>query len=151
MPKHFWFGLNLPEFTRTELFPVLILSCAAVIGYEVSVQSTPGRNGEPKAATEQTTVSAQPEAVFDSGYSALNAPFEVDRTSKAYIRGRVNGSEELRILLDTGVATMFVLDRRHAERLDLKLIEGYKAQGSGATRSSAALAKDVTVRLSGRS
>ena len=120
-----------------------------MITSQTTSQSTLTRKGDLKPSMEQTADSAQPFAIFGSGYSALNIPFEVDQSGKAYIRGRVNGSADLRILLDTGVATMFVIDRTQAETLNLKLIEGYQVQGSGRARSSAAVAKDVTITLPG--
>src|ERR1700704_2945783 len=92
---------------------------------------------------------AEPAAVFDSGHSASNIPIELDASSKVYLRGQISGSLDVRILLDTGAATTFVMDRRHAESLNLTLTEGYQVQGSGANRSAAALAKDVSVRLPG--
>jgi predicted aspartyl protease len=92
---------------------------------------------------------AEPAAIFDSGHSASNIPIELDASSKVYLRGKINNSLEVRILLDTGAATMFAMDRQHAESLNLTLTEGYQVQGSGANRSAAALAKDISVRLPG--
>ena len=92
---------------------------------------------------------AEPAAIFDSGHSASNIPIELDASSKVYLRGKINNSLEVRILLDTGAATMFAIDRQHAESLNLTLNEGYQVQGPGASRSAAALAKDISVRLPG--
>ena len=124
---------------RRVFFISLIAGISVTVGAQNNLQSRSKQKEQHKPATEQTIMSAQPVAIFDSGYAALNIPFEIDQTNKAYIRGRVNGSENLRIPLDTGVATMFVIDRLHAERLNLKPIEGYQVQGSGSSRSVAAL------------
>jgi hypothetical protein len=91
----------------------------------------------------------QPFAEFDVGNSSLNVPIELDQTRKAYISGRVNDGKQIRVLLDTGVATRLVLDQKAVEGSRLTLIKGYQAQGTGKEKTAASLAKDISLRISG--
>lgn len=60
---------------------------------------------------EKPKVQLEPIAIFNKGYSALNIPFEISPGGKIYIYGRINGSKRMRILLDSGAATMLVFAR----------------------------------------
>lgn len=71
----------------------------------------------------------------------MNVPIELDQTGKAYISGRINDGKQIRVLLDTGVATRLVLDQKAAEASRLTLIKGYQAQGTGKEKTAASLAR----------
>lgn len=118
--------------------------CVAVASAQQSRRTkTPDRKSASKVPA------SWPYSYFDSGHSALNIPFEINQAGMAFVSGRVNGSEPLRILLDTGAATMLAVHRGQAERLGMKLIEGYQVQGTATKRVRAAVARDVSLRLPG--
>jgi hypothetical protein len=87
-----------------------------------------------------------PEVRFDLGNSALGIPFEL-YNNHIYLRVRVNDSEPLSFILDTGASS--IISRKRAESLGLRV--GRKERGFGVGESSveASLAEGVSLNLPG--
>jgi hypothetical protein len=88
-----------------------------------------------------------PATGFASGTSALRIPFEVS-SNVIFLRVRVNGSEPLWIILDTG-ANATLLDTNRAKTLGIKVSGGGEVEGVGETSVTAGMAKNVSFSLPG--
>src|SRR5437016_8843235 len=88
-----------------------------------------------------------PPTRFASGNSALRIPFELT-SNVIFLQVRVNGSEPLWFVLDTGAAGT-VLDASRAKMLGLKVSGGGNIEGAGENTAAAGMAKDVPFNLTG--
>ena len=88
------------------------------------------------------------EVRFDSGKSALGIPFEL-HNNHIYLRVRVNNSEPLPFILDTGAST--IISRTRAESLGLKFNRKEQGFGVGENAIEASLAEGVSLNLPGAS
>lgn len=88
------------------------------------------------------------EVRFDSGNSARNVPFEL-YNNHIYLRVKVNNSEPLWFILDTGALS--VISHKRAESLGLKLSGKEQGFGVGEKPVEASIVEDVSLSLSGAS
>jgi len=88
-----------------------------------------------------------PPTHFTSGNSALRIPFELT-SNVIFLQMRVNGSEPLSFVLDTG-APGTVLDASRAKMLGIKVSGGGDIEGTGENSAAAGVAKDVSFSLKG--
>jgi hypothetical protein len=88
-----------------------------------------------------------PPTHFASGTSALHIPFELS-SNVIFLQVRVNGSQPLWFVLDTG-ASLTIIDAERAKLLGIKFSIVGKAEGAGASPVDAGLAKDLSFSLSG--
>ncbi len=88
-----------------------------------------------------------PPTHFTSGNSALAIPFELS-SNVIFLQLRVNGSEPLWFVLDTG-ASGTVLDASRAKMLGIKVSGGGDVEGTGENSAAAGMAKDVSFSLKG--
>src|SRR6266478_8056137 len=84
---------------------------------------------------------------FVSGTSALHIPFELS-SNIIFLQVRVNGSEPLWFILDTGAAGT-LLDTNRAKALGIKVSGSEEVQGVGETSVAAGMAKNVSFSLPG--
>ena len=75
-------------------------------------------------------------------------PFDL-RSQHVWVRGRVNGSDSIWIVIDTG-ASSSVLDEKVARDLSLKVSGHHEALGAGGRQASSTV-EDVTIELAGLS
>jgi predicted aspartyl protease len=83
---------------------------------------------------------------FDSGNSARGIPFEV-HNNHIYLQVKVNNSEPLSFILDTGASS--VISRRRAESLGLKVRSNEQGFGVGKNAVEAAIVEGVSLNLFG--
>src|SRR5437762_2129116 len=88
-----------------------------------------------------------PPTHFASGNNALGIPFELT-SNVIFLQVRVNGSEPLWFVLDTG-APGTVLDTSRAKMLGIKVSGGGNIEGAGENTAAAGMAKDVPFNLTG--
>jgi hypothetical protein len=88
-----------------------------------------------------------PATGFVSGTSALRIPFELS-SNIIFLHVRVNGSEPLWVVLDTG-ANATLLDTNRAKTLGIKVSGGGDVEGVGETSVAAGMAKNVSFSLPG--
>ncbi len=88
-----------------------------------------------------------PATGFFSGTSALHIPFELS-SNIIFLQVRVNGSEPLWFILDTGAAGS-LLDTNRAKALGIKVSGGGDIEGVGETSVAAGMAKNVSFSLPG--
>jgi hypothetical protein len=88
-----------------------------------------------------------PATGFVSGTSALRIPFELS-SNVIFLHVRVNGSEPLWCILDTGAAGT-LLDTTRAKLLGIRVSGGGKVEGVGETSVAAGMAKSVSFSLPG--
>src|SRR6266478_5818327 len=88
-----------------------------------------------------------PATVFVSATSALNIPCELS-SNVIFLQVRVNGSEPLWFILDTGAAGS-LLDTNRAKALGIKVSGGGDIEGVGETSVAAGMAKNVSFSLPG--
>src|SRR5882762_2399438 len=88
-----------------------------------------------------------PSTRFASGNSALRIPFELT-SNVIFLQVRLNGSEPLWFVLDTG-APGTVLDTSRAKMLGIKVSGGGDVEGTGENSAAAGMAKDVSFSLKG--
>jgi len=84
---------------------------------------------------------------FASGTSALRIPFELS-SNVIFLQVRVNGSQSLWFVLDTG-ASLTIIDVERAKLSGIKFSIVGKAEGAGGSPVDAGLAKDVSFSLTG--
>lgn len=84
---------------------------------------------------------------FANGSSATGIPFELT-ANHIYLQVRVNGSEPLWFLFDTGAAAT-VINRSRADALGLKMQGSVEARGSGSGSLEAAFVPGVTLSVPG--
>jgi hypothetical protein len=90
---------------------------------------------------------AKPATAFATGRASVGIPFETAQ-NHIFVRVRVDGSEPLWFLLDSGAETSVVnMDR--AKALGLKMQSGLQARGYGEGTLEAALVQNVTFELPG--
>lgn len=87
-----------------------------------------------------------PEVRFVSGRSTRAIPFEL-HNNHIYLRVRVNDSEPLLFILDSGASTH--ISRGRAESLGLRLRGGQRATGVGEDSVEASVVEGVSLNLSG--
>lgn len=110
---------------------LVIWLCALLFVWAAQPQNVPVQTGANAAAREQ---------------KVARIPFEMNG-GHIYIQGRVNHSQPLWFILDTG-AHSSVINRERAQELGLKMEEGYQATGAGGTVESARIS-DVTFDFGG--
>src|SRR5436190_1351345 len=88
-----------------------------------------------------------PPTHFASGNSALRIPFELT-SNLIFLQVRVNGSEPLWFVLDTGAAGT-LLDASRAKMLGIKVSGGGDLDGAGENSAAAGTARDVFFTLKG--
>jgi hypothetical protein len=88
-----------------------------------------------------------PATGFASGTSALRIPFELS-SNVIFLHVRVNGSEPLWCILDTGAAAT-LLDTNRAKTLGIKVSGGGDVEGVGETSVAAGMARNVSFSLPG--
>jgi hypothetical protein len=88
-----------------------------------------------------------PATGFASGTSALRIPFELS-SNVIFLHVRVNGSEPLWCILDTG-ANATLLDTNRAKTLGIKVSGGGDVEGVGETSVAAGMARNVSFSLPG--
>jgi hypothetical protein len=84
---------------------------------------------------------------FASGASALRIPFLLS-SNVIFLQVRVNGSEPLWFILDTGAAGT-LLDTNRAKALGIKVSGGGYVEGVGETSVAAGMAKNISFSLPG--
>jgi hypothetical protein len=84
---------------------------------------------------------------FTSGTSALRIPFGL-LSNVIFLQVRVNGSEPLWFVLDTG-ASATILDAARAKALGIKVSGGGDVEGAGENSTAAGMAKNVSFGLPG--
>ena len=95
----------------------------------------------------QTRQQSAPLIRFASGESALRIPFQLS-SNVIFLQVRVNGSEPLWFILDTGAAGT-LLDTNRAQALGLKISGGGNVEGVGETSVAAGIAKNISFSLPG--
>lgn len=86
------------------------------------------------------------EVRFDAGNSARNIPFEL-HNNHIYLQVKVNNSEPLSFILDTGASS--IISRKRAESLGLKFRGKEKGFGVGENAVEASFVEGVSLNLSG--
>ncbi|MDX6406447.1 MAG: hypothetical protein QOH70_3902 [Blastocatellia bacterium] len=84
---------------------------------------------------------------FASGASSLHIPFQLS-SNVIFLQVRVNGSEPLWFILDTGAAGT-LLDTNRAKTLGIKVSGGGNVEGVGEASVAAGMAKNVSFSLPG--
>jgi hypothetical protein len=84
---------------------------------------------------------------FTSGASALRIPFQLS-SNVIFLQVRVNGSEPLWFVLDTG-APATILDANRARTLGIKVSGDGDVEGAGGNTVAAGMAKNVSFSLPG--
>src|SRR6266851_3403061 len=105
-----------------------------------------GQRSQSKLPVHNLQQSAPP-THFASGNSALGIPFEL-ASNVIFLQVRVNGSEPVWFVLDTG-APGTVLDASRAKMLGIKVSGGGDVEGTGENTAAAGMAKDVSFSLKG--
>lgn len=105
-----------------------------------------GQQPQRKVSVQNWQQSA-PSTRFASGNSALHIPFELS-SNVIFLQARVNGSEPLWFILDTG-ASVTVLDSSRAKMLGIKVSGGGDVEGAGESAAAAGMARDVSFSLPG--
>jgi hypothetical protein len=95
----------------------------------------------------QNRQQSAPLICFASGASALPIPFQL-ASNVIFLQVRVNGSEPLWFILDTGAAGT-LLDITRAKALGIKVSGGGNVEGVGETSVAAGMAKNVSFGLPG--
>src|SRR5436305_4775951 len=86
------------------------------------------------------------EVRFNSGNSARNIPFEL-HNNHIYLQVKVNNSEPLWLILDTGASS--IISRKRAESLDLKFRGREQGFGVGENAVEASFVEGVSLKISG--
>lgn len=102
-------------------------------------------NGQQPAASKPAEVASK--EGFTSGTSALRIPFELT-SNVIFLQARVNNSEPLWFILDTG-ASATVLDASRAKALGIKFKGDEKVEGAGESSVVAGSTKNVSFGLTG--
>jgi len=96
----------------------------------------------------ETAALAQP-YVPVAGQPIASLPAEMVLSGGILLRTRVNDSEPLWFVLDSGSSSSFIVDRRRADRLGLELRGRAKATGAGAGRYDVTFASNIRIALAG--
>ena len=104
-------------------------------------------NGQPLQRDSPVPQQPTPATGFVAGTSALRIPFELS-SNVIFLHVRVNGSEPLWFILDTGAAGT-LLDTNRAKTLGIKVSGGGDVEGVGETSVAAGMAKNVSFSLPG--
>jgi predicted aspartyl protease len=118
----------------------------AVVGFAVSSPAKVDAQRVKRRASAQKARGAVPSVRFDSGDRVLGVPLEIDNNI-ILLRVRVNGSEPLRFIFDTGASHTVISSRRAAE-LGLKAEGRFSGNATGgAIRGS--VVKGVSLGVKG--
>jgi predicted aspartyl protease len=120
-------------FSRNKLISIFILIIFCGSFLQIVAQQLPRKNVVSKVS-------------FDSGNSAVNIPFEL-QNNHIYLQAKVNDSEPLWFILDTGASS--IINRTRAESLGLKFNQKEHGFGVGENAVVASLAADVSLNISG--
>ena len=105
-------------------------------------------NGQTQSNTAvQNRQQSAPLTGFTSGASALHIPFQLS-SNVIFVQVRVNGSEPLWFVLDTGAGGT-LLDTNRAKTLGIKVSGGGDVDGAGENSVAAGMAKNVSFSLPG--
>ncbi|MDT7603858.1 MAG: hypothetical protein QOF61_1855 [Acidobacteriota bacterium] len=128
--------------SRLTLCVLLITLCATPLAAQRARRGGHGAAAR-KVGAAQTTA---PKISFASGTSARDLPFELS-ANVIFLQARVNDSEPLSLIFDTG-AGINVLNARRAASLRLSSSETVNARGTGGTVEGS-LATGATISLPG--
>ena len=98
------------------------------------------------AALLPVPAAAEPRLIFGSRSGVAELPFQL-YGNHIYVRGRVNDSDSLWIVLDTGASGASISDSK-ARSLGLEIERGGTARGAGGTVESGVV-KGITIRMPG--
>ncbi|MFL6237657.1 MAG: aspartyl protease family protein [Thermoanaerobaculia bacterium] len=87
--------------------------------------------------------------VTAAGHPIASLPAEMVLNGGILLRARVNGSEPLGLVLDSGAGSRFILDRHRAESLGLELRGRAQSAGAGASSYDVTFASNVRIALAG--
>lgn len=99
------------------------------------------------AAQRSRSRAAAPQVGFANNESALRIPFELGPKNHIFVQVRLNNSEPLWFILDTGASTLIGLNR--AQSLGLKLSGGEQGFGGGEEGVNVLTAAAATLSLPG--
>lgn len=122
-----------PLLSRNRFISLFILTVCCGFSFQIEAQQS----------RRNSTVS---EVRFDAGDSARGIPFEL-HNNHIYLQVRVNNSEPLSFILDTGGSS--IISRKRAESLGLKVSRKEQGFGVGENSVEASLAQGVSLNLSG--